>query len=142
MRLSRFTDIGLRALMYAGARNRRVSSGEIAGAFGISRDHVTKSLQALVGLGAMDSKPGRNGGYALDADPRVLRLGEVVRKLEPTVEMAECFGPDSRCPLTKSCELSTALSRAQLAFFEALDEYTVADLIEGTRAPLVQLVPA
>ncbi|MDX1568456.1 MAG: Rrf2 family transcriptional regulator [Longimicrobiales bacterium] len=142
MRLSRFTDIGLRALMYAGARGRRVSSGEIAEAFGISQDHVIKSLQALVGLGAMDSKPGRNGGYALDTDPGRLRLGEVVRKLEPSLQMAECFGPESRCPLTQSCELSTALGRAQSAFFDALDEYTVADLIEGTRDPLVQLVPA
>lgn len=142
MRLSRFTDIGLRALMYVGAHGRRVSSSEIAEAFGISQDHVTKSLQALVGLGAMGSTPGRNGGYAIEEDPGELRLGEVVRKLEPTLRMAECFGSDSECPLTSACELSSALGRAERAFFDTLDEYTVADLIEGTRTPLVQLVPA
>jgi len=142
MRLSRFTDIGLRALMYVGAHGRRVSSAEIAEAFGISRDHVTKSLQALVGLGAMESTPGRNGGYSVSGDLGRLRLGEVVRKLEPRVEMAECIGAESECPLTSTCELSTALGRAQRSFFDALDEYTVADLVEGTRAPLVQLAPA
>lgn len=139
MRLSRFTDIGLRALMYVGAHGGRVSSGEIAEVFDISRDHVTKSLQALVGLGALDSTPGRNGGYALAKDPEGLRLGEVIRRLEPTLEMAECFGPGSECPLTAGCELATALRQARGAFFETLDGYTVADLIEGTRGPLVQL---
>lgn len=139
MRLSRFTDIGLRALMYVGAHGGRISSGEISEAFDISRDHVTKSLQALVEMGALDSTPGRSGGYALVADPAALRLGAVVRDLEPTVEMAECFGSDSRCPLTAACELSTALGSAERAFFETLDRYTVADLIEGTRAPLVEL---
>lgn len=139
MRLSRFTDIGLRALMYVGAHGGRVSSGEIAEVFDISRDHVTKSLQALVGLGALDSTPGRNGGYSLAGDPARLLLGAVVRRLEPSLEMAECFGPDSECPLTTTCELTTALRRAQGAFFDTLDEYTIADLIEGTRSPLVEL---
>lgn len=139
MRLSRFTDIGLRALMYVGAHGGRISSGEISEAFDISRDHTTKSLQALVEMGAMDSTAGRNGGYALVVDPATLRLGTVVRDLEPSVEMAECFGSDSRCPLTATCELATALAGAQHAFFDALDRYTVADLIAGTRTPLVEL---
>lgn len=142
MRLSRFTDIGLRALMYVGAHGGRVSSGEIAEAFSVSRDHVTKSLQALVGLGVLESTPGRNGGYSAAGDLGELALGNVVRALEPSLEMAECFGPESTCPLTSRCELATAVDRAQRSFFETLDEYTVADLVQGTRAPLVELAPA
>jgi Rrf2 family nitric oxide-sensitive transcriptional repressor len=143
MRLTRFTDIGLRALMYAGAREgRTVSAREIAEAFNVSRDHVAKSLQGLVALGALRSVPGRNGGFILDADLREVKLGELVRSMEPHVTMAECFTAESHCPLTPSCELASALYSAQESFFETLDRYTIADLIEGTYQGLVQLTYA
>lgn len=139
MRLSRFTDFGLRSLMYLGAHGGRISSSEIARAFGISQDHVIKALQALVGNGILSSLPGRGGGFVLEADPARVRLGDLVRELEPSLAMAECFEPGSRCPLTPDCELSSALRDAQEAFFRTLDEYTLADLIRGTRAQLVRL---
>ena len=139
MRLSRFTDIGLRALMYVGAEDRRVSAREIADAFNVSKDHVTKSLQGLVAFGALASTPGRNGGFVLDTDLRGVMLGDLVRKLEPSLAIAECFGPDSRCPLSASCDLASALFEAREAFFETLDRYSVADIVEGNRSALVQL---
>lgn len=139
MRLSRFTDLGLRSLMYLGHRGDLASSIEIVNAYGVSRDHVLKGLQSLAALGVVRSVPGRNGGFALDRDPDEVRLGALVRALEPSLEMAECFGPDSRCPLTPSCDLSRALRRAQASFFDTLDEVTLADLLRGTQDQLVVL---
>ncbi|MDZ7778741.1 MAG: Rrf2 family transcriptional regulator [Gemmatimonadota bacterium] len=141
MRLSRFTDIGLRALMYIAAQGRNVSAREVADAYGVSRDHVTKSMQGLVALGALSSTPGRNGGFALDADPSTLRLGDLVRSLEPSLAIAECFGEDSTCPLTDDCALASALFQAREAFFVSLDRYTLADLVSGTYQGLVQIAP-
>lgn len=141
MRLSRFTDIGLRALMYIAAQGRNVSAREVAEAFDVSRDHVTKSMQGLVALGALTSSPGRNGGFELHADPVSLRLGELVRRLEPNLAIAECFGEDSTCPLTDACELSSALYEARESFFVSLNRYTLADLVAGTYQGLVQITP-
>lgn len=141
MRLSRFTDIGLRALMYIAAQGRNVSAREVSEAFHVSKDHVTKSMQGLVSLGALTSTPGRNGGFELDADPGELRLGALVRRLEPNLAIAECFGEDSTCPLTDACELSSALYEAREAFFVSLDRYTLADLVAGTYQGLVQITP-
>ena len=43
--------------------------------------------------------------------------------------MAECFKEgEVTCPLVATCGLNGALSRALMAFFEVLDEYTIADL--------------
>ena len=140
MRLSRFTDIGLRALMYVGASEGRVSAREVADSFNVSKDHVVKSLQALVAIGALSSTVGRNGGFEMHADPRSLRIGRVIRKLEPSLALAECFGPDSGCPLTASCELAEALGQAQTAFFDVLDRYTLADLLESNHQGLVQIM--
>ncbi len=141
MRLSRFTDIGLRALMYITAQGRNVSAREVSEAFHVSKDHVTKSMQGLVSLGALTSTPGRNGGFELAADPSQLRLGALVRRLEPNLAIAECFGEDSTCPLTDACELSSALYEAREAFFVSLDRYTLADLVAGTYQSLVQITP-
>jgi len=141
MRLSRFTDIGLRALMYIAAQQRNVSAREVAEAFHVSRDHVTKSMQGLVTLGALRSTPGRNGGFEMDRHPSELRLGDVVRRMEPSIQMAECFSADSACPLTPDCTLATALLQAREAFFASLNRYTLEDLVRGTYAGLVQIAP-
>ena len=127
--------------MYIAAQRRNVSAREVAEAFHVSRDHVTKSMQGLVALGALTSTPGRNGGFGMDAEPGSLRLGDVVRRLEPNLALAECFSEESTCPLTHSCELSTALFEAREAFFVALNRYTLADLVAGTYQSLVQISP-
>ncbi|MEX2465871.1 MAG: Rrf2 family transcriptional regulator [Gemmatimonadota bacterium] len=142
MRLSRFTDIGLRAVMYIAAQGRNVSAREVSEAFHVSRDHVTKSMQGLVALGALNSTSGRNGGFELDTDPKALRLGDLVRRLEPNLEIAECFGEASTCPLTDACELAGALFEAREAFFVSLNRYTLADLVAGTYQGLVQIAPS
>lgn len=143
MRLSRFTDIGLRAVMYLGAHpGERLSARAVADAFGVSKDHVMKSLQALGALGVVDAEPGRNGGFALVRDPSTLRLGVLVAELEPSMDLAECFGPASTCPLTASCGLAGALDGGRRAFLDALDRYTVADLVAANAPRLVELTRA
>jgi len=139
MRLSRFTDIGLRSLMYLGARGERASARAVADAYGVSKDHVMKSLQALTDLGLVDATPGRYGGFRLACDPGAVRLGQLVQDLEPSMALAECFQADSTCPLTSACELAVALEQAQRAFIDTLNRYTLADLVRSNRPQLVQL---
>ena len=139
MRLSRFTDIALRAVMYLGTHRERVPARVVAEAYGVSKDHVMKSLQSLSALGIVDSELGRNGGFSLCRDPETIRLGALARALEPSVEWAECFSDDSTCPLTPSCLLADALDGAGRAFFDHLDGYTLADLLAANAPRLVEL---
>lgn len=140
MKLTRFTDIGLRALMYLGAHpGRPVPAGEIAERFNVSRDHLMKSLQTLDALGIVAGSRGRGGGFTLTRTAAGIRLGRVARALEPSLALAECFEPGSTCPLTRDCRLAHALREAQASFFDTLDRYTLADLLDADRAHLVQL---
>jgi Rrf2 family nitric oxide-sensitive transcriptional repressor len=70
----------------------------------------------------------------LEVDPRKLRLGEVVRRLEADFALVECFGSDNRCVLTGGCGLERALQLALAAFFAELDRYTLADLANASPA--------
>lgn len=140
MRLTRFTDIALRALLYLGAhRDRRVSSAELAEALHVSRDHLLKSLRALGEEGLVSGTRGRGGGFELVRGGESVLLGELVRALEPSLALAECFGPESSCPLTPDCALADALTGARRAFFEALDRHTLSDLVARTRPRLVAI---
>ena len=60
---------------------------------------------------------------------REIGLGDVVRQLEPSLALVECFGTRSHCLLDPACRLKGALAGALQAFFAALDRLTLADLI-------------
>lgn len=140
MRLSRFSDISLRALMYLGAHSGRlVSSVEISKNLHVSRDHLMKSLQTLSGMGLIEAVRGRSGGFRLSGKGDEVRLGSLVRDLEPSLAMAECFEPHSTCPMTGDCRLTGVLAEAQRSLFDTLDRYTLADLLRTDRPTLVQL---
>jgi len=141
MKLSRFSDLGLRALMMLSAEPRRISAREISEFYGVSKDHVTKGLQRLEHVGIVESTRGRRGGFSLSVDPQELRVGDVIRKLEPSLALAECFEPaNTNCPLTGDCLLSKALAEALQAFLDGLNQYTLADLVQGRRPALVEIV--
>jgi Rrf2 family nitric oxide-sensitive transcriptional repressor len=140
MKLSRFSDISLRALMYLGAHPERlVSTVEMAKNLRVSREHLMKSLQTLSGLGLVEAVRGRGGGFCLSGTGDNIRLGALVRRLEPTLAMADCFEPEPTCPLTGHCRLAGVLAEAQRTFFETLDQYTLADLLKADRPMLIQL---
>lgn len=140
MHLSRFSDIALRALMYLGAYPERViPAGEMADALAVSRDHLMKCLQTLSGLELVEGIRGRGGGFRLSGRGGDIRLGELVRRTEPSLAMAECFEPDSTCPLTGNCRLAGVLAESQEAFFHTMDRYTLDDLLQADRPTLVRL---
>lgn len=140
MRLSRFSDICLRALMYLGAHpDRLVPTAEMSERLCVSREHLMKCLQTLADLDLVEGVRGRGGGFRLTGDGGEIRLGDLVRHTEPTLAMAECFEPVSTCPLTGQCRLAGVLAESQNAFFGTMDRYTLSDLLAADRQTLVQL---
>jgi Rrf2 family nitric oxide-sensitive transcriptional repressor len=66
-----------------------------------------------------------------------ISVGEVFRKLEENVPVAECFADvDNTCPLTEACRLRHALTEAVEAFYARLDEVTLDELVCGNDALL------
>lgn len=141
MHVSKFCDYALRSLMYLSVRPGKVTAAdEIAKAFGISTNHVVKSLQGLAKANYVASISGRGGGYVFDRVPASIRVGEIVEKLEPNLHMAECFSPEKNtCPLTPGCGLESALANACNTFIETLNQYTLEDLITSQTQKLLAI---
>ncbi|MCE2942561.1 MAG: RrF2 family transcriptional regulator [Gemmatimonadota bacterium] len=141
MRLTRFTDNGLRCLIYLGLSDTDPTpAGHIAQMMGMSEDHLVKVVQRLAALGYVRTLRGRGGGIRLARLPEAINIGEVVRATEDNLQLASCFDPEHNdCPIASACLLSCALDSALRAFFAELDRLTLADLLRPRRA-LSQLI--
>ena len=142
MRLSMFTDFGLRALMrLAGDPGRAFTTAEIAAEFGISRHHLTKVVRDLAAAGYVATQRGAGGGFRLARPAQAITLGEVVRMLDRGEAIVECFRADGgTCALTPRCRLKRRLAAAHEAFLRQLDATTLAECAYPGR-PRAALTP-
>lgn len=130
MRLTMLSDYALRVLMYAGAYPERlVTIDETLRAIPVSRGHIMKVVLLLGQAGFLRSQRGRAGGFTLALPPAQIRLSEVLRHTEPDYQLVECLGPQSTCPITRSCGLPAIVQTALAAFLSVMDRHTLADVL-------------
>lgn len=138
MRLTLHTDYALRVLVHVGLRDGElVTISEIAECYGISKNHLTKVVHQLGRAGYLETVRGKYGGVRLLVQPEDVRLGDFVRKTEEDFALARCMRADGacdaegegRCLLQGGCVARIAFGQGLSAFFEALDRYTLADMI-------------
>jgi Rrf2 family nitric oxide-sensitive transcriptional repressor len=132
MRLTIRTNLAMRALMYCGVNaGRTVRKAEIAAACNASENHLGVVINLLAQSGFIETSRGRGGGIRLARPAEEICVGRVFLVFESSVPFAECFaGAENQCPLTLCCRLKTKLAGALEAFYAALDEVTLADLID------------
>lgn len=133
MRITQFSDIGLRVLIYlskAGNERAPATIAEIASQFDIAVNHLVKVVGHMARMGWIQATRGRKGGIRLAIDPSALRIGSILRELERDAELIDC---DARqCSLSQDCRLRSALGEGLNAFYDALDRYTLADMTAGS----------
>lgn len=136
MKLTQFTDYGLRALILLADRKGEVlSAAAIADHFNVSRHHMAKVLQELASAGYVEGIRGAQGGVRLLKDPRDIRIGEVVRRLDKDQTLVDCFREGwNDCALLPRCRLKAMLARAEQGFLRELDRYTISDCLEKNGA--------
>ncbi|MDM5177718.1 Rrf2 family transcriptional regulator [Massilia sp. DJPM01] len=141
MRLTRFTDIGLRVLIYlarAGERRVPVTVAEVAAQFELPVNHLVKVVGHLARAGWVSAIRGRNGGLRLAANSATLSIGTVLRALEGDSELVDCEG--SGCRLSGDCQLRAALKTGMDAFYGAMDKVTLAHITHGNTGEKIVLM--
>ena len=133
MQLTIFTDYGLRSLMFLAAhQNRLCSVREISIHYGISYNHLVKVTHRLSQLGYIQSVKGKGGGIKLAENAISLKLGDLVKTLEPNMDIVECFNRDTNtCRITGTCQLKHYLFDANKAFVASLNNHTLADTVKN-----------
>ena len=147
MRLTSLTDFALRLLMHVAQNPDRLCTiSEVAQAQQISQTHLMKVTHQLALQGWLTTVRGKGGGIRLAHAPEDIRIGAVVRSMEPSLALVKCFLADSSsCLLAGSCRLTGVLDGALKAFLTHLDQFTLADLLPGLphlHAPAEQSIAA
>jgi Rrf2 family nitric oxide-sensitive transcriptional repressor len=126
MRLTRYTDYSLRVLIYLATHDGKdCSIAKIAKAYGISYNHLMKVVNALANEGFVETTRGRGGGLKLARAPEKIGVGDVVRKTEDGMDLADCGG----CIIASACGLTPVLSKGVSAMLKVFDSYTIADFM-------------
>lgn len=107
MQLTKFSDYALRVVLHlANSNTTLVTTREIASIHRIKYNHLSK-------------------------DPKHIRLGQMMQKLEANTGLVECLSEtNSCCAFSGKCGVSDIFKEAEKIFFAYLEGFTVADAIE------------
>ncbi|WP_028766641.1 Rrf2 family transcriptional regulator [Shewanella fidelis] len=141
MQLTRYTDYGLRTLMYLALNSERESLfriSEITEVFDLSANHISKVVHHLGKLGYLQTVRGKSGGFKLAKSASEINIGQVVRSLENSLAPIDCTKP--YCLFTPACKLKGVLGEAVNAYLAVLDGYTL-EMIVANKPELKALLP-
>lgn len=121
----------MRVLMYLGIQHGKlVNISEIAQAYAISENHLTKVVHQLAQRGYIETVRGKGGGLRMVQDPLTINLSEILRATEGDAVLLPCLSHDDSCCIKPSCQLVSILREAQNALYAVLAKYTLADLLK------------
>ena len=104
---SKKCEYGLQAVLFLAAHENSdvTPSDEIAKKLNIPKEFVSKILQNLTESGIINSKKGKNGGFALAKHPSKIRLIDIVAAIDGLGIFNNCVlgfpqcSPDHPCPV-------------------------------------------
>lgn len=135
MQLKKYTDYGLRILMYLASYEadesrcepKLATIREICETFDLSANHVNKVVHHLGRLQLIETRRGKNGGFLLARRPEEISLAYVIRQLEGDEQWIECENP--YCVAMPACELRGIVARGKEVFYDYLNQYTLESLM-------------
>ncbi len=133
MHLTSHTDYALRTLLIlAHSSPNKIKTSDVCATFEISENHLAKVVQSLSRLGYVETIRGKDGGIRLGCAPESIILGRVVRELEPDMGVVPCLRDGGEeCFITPVCSLKPVLKDATEAFLSHLDQFSLANILEG-----------
>jgi len=134
--LSRTGEYALRAVLLLAARGHgeAVPVGEIAGALGVPRNYLGKTLQRLVRRGVLKSVRGPRGGFALAHRAEALPIAVVVGEFDAVLPDGRCMLGAEDCDVAHPCAAHARWSAWSKALAGLLEGTTVGELVgrDGT----------
>ena len=143
MQLNRFTDLGIRVLMYLGSiEGPSVTIARLAEDLQVSKNHLVKVVHFMAQQQWLLTSRGKSGGIALAKRPEDNAIGDVVRVLEQNSVNGErlinCQQPP--CVLLPACGLPFILQQALEQFYQFLNQYNLADVVTQPVASILPVV--
>lgn len=136
-----FTNYALFCLTYLTERpNTLARVRDISEHYGISQNHVVKVVHKLGQLGYLSSQKGYGGGIQLAKSPETIKLGHVVKQLEPSWTTPKNIPAKSRAAfMTQQDVINSHLMIAYEELINSLNKFTILDLVRSMK-PLAEFI--
>ncbi len=141
LRISKLTDYGIVLLAHfvelgdGETHNAR----EMAEATSLPLPVVSKILKTLAQESLLVSQRGSKGGYALARPADSIPVSEIIGALEGPIALMACSAGPGHCEVEESCRVRDPWQRINRAIQETLERVTLAELVDGSATPLVQI---
>jgi len=135
MRFTEQTRYALHVLAYcAGQHPALAKVAAIAAGTGITEQNIFKLIKTLTKTGLVETIRGPHGGVRLAVAPSAIRVGQVIRAIEPRFKAC---GPLDQIMSNEPVsaverELDRTIGRGIAAFMETLDKTSIAALVAMT----------
>ncbi|OOF77947.1 transcriptional regulator [Rodentibacter caecimuris] len=128
MQLNKFTDYGLRILLYISPQRDEVYTiAELAENLKVSQNHLVKIVHFMAKQHWIITTRGKGGGIRLSPSTLNLPLGEMIRTLQNTPHIINCHNP--ACVLRPQCRLKGVLDFALEHFYHTLNQHKFAEFV-------------
>jgi Rrf2 family cysteine metabolism transcriptional repressor len=133
--LTKQTDYATRALLHLAKRQGEfVSSREIATKEKVPLYFLRRLLQDLIKHGLVESREGVAGGVRLKAEPKNIRLTDIIRIFQGNIQLSECMFRKRLCSNRKTCVLRKRIKNIEKMVTQEFENTTIADLIKDMEA--------
>lgn len=135
MRLSMKSDYALRAMFTLVEHYGKgpVPIRELAKQNDVPKRFLEHIMIELKSRGWVKSTPGRDGGYQLAKEPRLITMGQIVRHFDGVMAPIGCVSITGyrSCSQEKTCRFRRVLLEVRNYTARLMDEATLSDVFEG-----------
>lgn len=129
MRLTRQSEIAFGILASCARRPGAMTrTWKLARETGTTKDHAAQVVAKLVRNGYLASERGRDGGVRLAADPKSIRLADILRLSQPDLSAFD-DERDGEHPSGDPGLVDVIVSAASTSLLRLMERFTVADLL-------------
>ena len=129
LKISRKVEYALIALRHLQGLSKKelASAKELANAYGVPKELLSKVLQRLAKKNIVDAVKGPHGGYRLAIDPKSIRLTEFFEIIEGPMGIMDCYF-DSGCEQMDGCTIRTPINRINDSIRTMFNNMTLAEV--------------
>ncbi len=149
MKLSKRGEYGIKALLDLASSvpgHRIIRAREIAEREQIPVKFLEQILLTLKNAGILHSRMGVGGGYYLARPADEITLGQIIRTLDGTLAPIRCVSKIAYercvCADEQACGLRLVMQDVRNAIADILDNTTLADVAQRTRARRRKIAPS
>jgi len=133
VRLSKKVEYGLIAIRHIATKpaGEVVAAKEIADAYGIPYELLSKVLQKMTKAGLIASHQGMHGGYTLAKNPAEIPVSLIINVIEgtrPAIVQCMSDGPQT-CTVFTVCTIKSPLTKVQASIERAFSTMTLMEIV-------------